>query len=228
MSDNEKSKNNSQSSEQKSQSQVSPPQYSYGLDGYGYQFLHGQQSADSSVTEKPIGIAPPMVPAPAAVPVPKPVPVPTPAPLPPVKEEKEWVKAKPQAGSQSIEYVETESHGRRPIIFSPGFKFKSTLQNIFAKVDKDGDRRLSKEELYASLSDGRIYEDEELIVCLLVRFFDNIRRNKTSKIYFDARGITWEDAINYEGWARYIPESCMESDYRQVAKSSGVVFQKKR
>ncbi|HEY9776025.1 MAG TPA: hypothetical protein V6C81_19840 [Planktothrix sp.] len=222
------SENQEQAEEKQPQSQAAPLDYSFGLNGFAYQFTQSNPpTATNSPAVEQTGV---LTEEPAAT-----KPVQTSRLAPPVVAEPEsmttetdaWIPSSAQS-SRPIEYIETESHGRRPILFSPAFKFQSALFGIFCRVDRDGDKRLSKEELLTAMADGSFRNDEELLVCLLLRMFDNIRRNKTSKTFFDLRGITWDEAINYEGWARYIPEKSFECGFSKSAKPAPVVFERKR
>lgn len=112
----------------------------------------------------------------------------------------------------NVEQIETESHGRRGIIFSENFKFKATLLSIFWKIDKDADQRLSKSELSDAMSNGQFHGDEELIICLLWRHFDDIRRRKImASTFFDIRGISIEEIEAFEGWSRYLPPGAINN-----------------
>jgi len=116
----------------------------------------------------------------------------------------------PQSEPANVEYIETESHGRRAIVFSQNFRFKPTLLSIFWKIDKDDDQRLSKSELFTAMASGRFNDDEELIICLLWRHFDNIRRQKiTSSTFFDRRGVSVDEIVGFGGWSRYLPEDTL-------------------
>lgn len=126
----------------------------------------------------------------------------------------------PNNRPSNVGQVETESHGRRDIVFSQNFKFKATLLNIFWKIDKDDDQRLSKQELSDAMSNGRFHDDEELIICLLWRHFDDIRRRKImSSTFFDRRGISMEEIEAFEGWSRYLPQSATNNSMSTAPKA---------
>jgi hypothetical protein len=112
----------------------------------------------------------------------------------------------------SVEQIQTESHGVRDIVFSENFKFKPTLLSIFWKTDKDSDQRLSKSELSDAMSNGQYHGDEELILCLLWRHFDDIRRRKImASTFFDVRGISIEEIEAFEGWLKYLPQGSINN-----------------
>jgi len=126
----------------------------------------------------------------------------------------------PDKESSNVAYVDTESHGRRAIAFSENFKFKPTLLSIFWKIDKDDDQRLSKSELSNALSGGHFHDDEELIICLLWRHFDDIRRQKlSSTTFFDRRGISVDEIVAFEGWAKYLPQGANPAPTQTTTKS---------
>ncbi|HEY9717517.1 MAG TPA: hypothetical protein V6C69_08610 [Trichormus sp.] len=126
----------------------------------------------------------------------------------------------PNNQPSNVGQVETESHGRRDIVFSQNFKFKPTLLSIFWKIDKDDDQRLSKSELSDAMSNGSFHDDEELILCLLWRHFDDIRRRKImSSTFFDRRGISIEEIEAFEGWSRYLPQNAINNSMSTAPKA---------
>jgi hypothetical protein len=89
--------------------------------------------------------------------------------------------------------------------FSRDFKLYPTIMSIVKKIDGDGDGRLSKKELYASIAKRRFLDDEELTAGLLLTHFDYIRSAKNSGTsYLDARGMSVNEILAYP-WHKYVP-----------------------
>jgi hypothetical protein len=193
--------------------------YSYGLGDNGYQYLISDSSGSEENTVTPNTVSASATSSQAQQ---------TEQIAEPDASQGDGCPTSKEAVDANIKYVETYSHGRRPLIFTDNFKFEPTLKKVFAKVDKDNDNRLSKAELIKAMAGGKFYDDEELLVCLLVRFIDNIRRFRTSKTYFDLRGVTWDDVIAYSQWEYYLPPESLEYATAAKFKRQNIKFSKKR
>lgn len=97
--------------------------------------------------------------------------------------------------------------------FSPEFDFVLALTRIFAKVDTDLDRRLSRHELEFAVRAGKFSGEEERVAIFILRHMDDMRREKMSRnTFFDNRGLSFDNIMGYHKLRESFPRSAFRNE----------------
>ncbi len=97
--------------------------------------------------------------------------------------------------------IETVTTGFKRFVARPfpsGFDPVKTLSVLFAEIDKNRDRTLTRTELEAALSDLCANRDNVRLIAMLKHYFDDIIRTRDDPMLIESGGLTVEDLARFE------------------------------